>query len=298
MHFAESGRAAMAWVGRGSMGSSFVFLKEEEENPAFATDAPTIKSLAAVLQALVAAGRIANTRTCLNLSKSHLGDSDVESIAMGIRVLAKACPEVCVVLRLTRLTATMPLQSLLNIPQLTTIDLCSTPFASTDSRSILAKLSASDAERLILVPNMSILGTALPALFSMNKAHLQASYNAHEVYYSRNPILRERLWIYERQDCAQRKLALAVKHLIAIQRQREKEAAETREENIRRMMLREQRREEQQALELARARNQRNAAVIAAVVGVVGAGLLGILRNEELKAHFWFEMKYCGGKGG
>lgn len=251
--------------------------------PAFAPSAPTIESLADVLQHLVAAGRIANTRTCLNLSTSRLGDSDVAFIAKGVEVLATACPEVCVVLRLTRLTAAMPLQSLLEIPQLKTIDMCSTAFATIDACSVLATLLPSDAARLILVPNMSILGTALPALFSRNKAHLQASYRAHELYYnSHTPILRERLWIYERQDRAQRNLALAVKDLIASQRQREKTAAEDRDENIRRLIRQEQRREERRELELTRARFQRDMAVGAVVAGVVAAsvaGLWGLVRK-------------------
>lgn len=176
----------------------------------------------------------------------------------------------------------MPLQSLLGIPQLKTIDMCSTAFASIDACSVLATLPTSDAARLILVPNMSILGTALPALFSRNKAHLQASYRAHELYYSRKPILRERLWIYERQDHAQQSLALAVNHLIASQRQREKKAAEDRDENIRQLVREEQRLEEQRKLELTRARTERNVAVgvvVASVVVASVAGLLSLIRK-------------------
>ena len=161
---------------------------------------------------------------------------------------------------------------MLRIGSLNIMDLSSTPFASVDSSKVLSKLSRKDAGRLILASNTSILNTALPALFSSNAGNVQQSFTAHEAYYARTPILRERLWVYVLQDRAQMHLAVAVTTLVNDQQQKAHTANQMREN---------EREERIRTLEAERARAQRDTAVIVAVFGAVLGGFAAWLSRHR-----------------
>jgi hypothetical protein len=130
-----------------------------------------ISCLASVIDELLKEGHIdlACKTTCLNLSKSDLGDDDMAFIVAGAKKLS-GCSQLCILLKLTRLSTETNLDALLALHNLAWLDVSSTPFASIGVVETLASLKNCDVERLILVSNATILHNALPALFRGNES--------------------------------------------------------------------------------------------------------------------------------
>jgi hypothetical protein len=190
-----------------------------------------IFDLATVLKKLLDDNAICvSEKVCLNLSNSHLDDDDVAAIADGAAQL-RACPQLFLNLRLTRLTPAAKLDQLLKLGNLAWIDVCHTTLATIDARDALASLQETDVELLILESNPDLLDRALGSLFELRKPRLKdKSKRAHVAYHSIHPSLSERTWLYERHLQAMRRLNLAatVASEYRLRQQRDAQMAESK----------------------------------------------------------------------
>lgn len=204
----------------------------EPDSPKGRESGRSIYLLAEALEKLHRAGHIQRgKKTCLNLSSCHLRDRDVDDIAAGATKLLQlaACPQLYIILRLTRLSHSAKLGALLSLPFVTWLDVSATPFATVGNQKALAALKDRDVKRLILVSNPDVLHNALPALFEGDAQRESLSSLAHESYYRDfDPILPEREWVYHRHNAAQKRLAKACARSISWKREQARTQQATR----------------------------------------------------------------------
>lgn len=172
-----------------------------------------------MLQQLAAEKLVKRMPTCLNLSKCHLQDDDVAGIIKALEILSRLISgqPIALVMRFTRLGGAVPLSSsagadtpapllqLLQVRNLRWLDVCQTAVASMDSTKVLAKLTADQADRLVLVSNPYVLERALRVLYEANEALVERSTRAHGLYHALKPPLAERTtFTIEMREASQR----------------------------------------------------------------------------------------------
>ena len=143
------------------------------------------------------------------------------------------CPRLCIVLKLTRVSAPGVIETLLRQPNVEWLDISATPLASTGAVDAFETLSSNDAARLVMVSNPRLVAASLAALFRGREGAetlAELSTTAHEHYYlDVDPMLRERSWTRVLHDAAQARLAEAASSLANFSLKKEEERRKRRD---------------------------------------------------------------------